>query len=419
MKPIGLKRGYRTPFVKMGKEYGRLNAVDLSVRLINGMLEKRDVPAEQIQHVVWGMVVPEPNIYSIAREAVLGSHLDKRVEAYSVSRACATSLQAAANAASYYNVFPEQSSITLVGGIESFSAARPVLTDQASLLVKTLASRAPISQKLKAFFRTPLSAYWPVPPSAKEYSTGLTMGEHCELMVKEFKIARERQDRFALASHQKATAARPKIAPQLISVVQGVAQDTLIRHDTSMEALKGLPPAFDRSPAGTITAGNASPFTDGAAALYVISPALETTVAPDAFLADFEFVAVDPKTGLLMGPGKAMLRLLQRQNLRWGDLDYIEMHEAFAGQVLCNVDAVNNPSYREKAYGLSYDAGHLDENRINPWGSSIAYGHPFGATGARMLNQAIAYLHDTHTKRAFIGICTAGALAGAALVVRN
>ena len=418
MKPIALKRGFRTPFVKVGREYARLNAVDLSVRLINGMLEKKIVPSDQIQHLIWGMVMPEPNIYSIAREAVLGSHLDRRVEAYSLSRACATSLQAAANAAGYYNAFPEEPSLTLVGGVESFSATRPMLTDQASILLKTLASRAPIGQKLRTFFKTPIAAYWPVPPSAKEYSTGLTMGEHCELMVKEFKITRQRQDQFALASHQKAAAARSKVAPQLISVVPGVAQDTLIRPDTSLEVLAGLPPAFDHSPSGTITAGNASPFTDGAAALYVISPALEKRVAPDAFLADFEFVGVDPKAGLLMGPGKAMLRLLQRQGLRWSDLDCIEMHEAYSCQVLCNVDAVNNPSYREKVYGVSYDAGRLEEARLNPWGSSVAYGHPFGATGARMLNQAIAYLQETHTKRALIGICTAGALAGAALVER-
>ena len=170
---------------------------------------------------------------------------------------------------------------------------------------------------------------------------------------------------------------------------------------------------------GTLTAGNASPFTDGAAALTVISPALESQILPDAALIDFEFVAVEPQEGLLMGPGKAMLRILQRHRLRWGDLDYIEMHEAFAGQILCNLEAVNDPAYRQKAYGVSYDPGPLEAARLNPWGSSIAYGHPFGATGARMLNQAIGYLKETGTKRALLGICTAGALAGAALLDRK
>ena len=418
MKPVGLKRGYRTPFVKMGREYARLNPVDLSIRLIDGMLSKQQVPADRIQHVIWGMVVADPNIYSIAREVVLASKLDNRVEAYSISRACATSLQAAVNAVSYYQAFPEEPSLALVGGVESFSAVRPVVTDQASALLKTLAGRGPVLRKLAAFLKTPLKAYWPVSPGATEYSTGLTMGEHCELMVKAFKISRDRQDRFALASHRQAVQARAKIAAQLVPV-EGVARDTLIREDTSLEALGTLAPAFDRKGTGTLTAGNSSPFTDGAAALYVISPAIEQTVVPDAFLADFEFVGVEPMDGLLMGPGKAMLRILQRQRLRWSDIDYIEMHEAFAGQVLCNVDAVNSPAHREKIYGISYDAGTLEETRLNPWGSSIAYGHPFGATGARMLNQAIAYLQDTRTQRALLGIGTGGGLAGGALVVRK
>ena len=418
MKPVGLKRGFRTPFVKMGKEFARLNPVQLSVQLTDGILDKKIVPQEKIQHVIWGWVVPDPNIYSIGREVVLGSRLDNRVEAYSFSRACATSLQAAANAVSYYNAFPEESSVALVGGVESFSSLRPVLTDPAAAFFKLMASKAPIGKKLSAFFKTPPGKFLPVPPSAKEYSTGLTMGQHCELMVKEFKISRERQDQFALASHKNAAAARSKISAQLIPIA-GTGKDTLIREDTSLEALKTLSTAFDRSPAGTITAGNASPFTDGAAALFCISPAMESQIAPDAHLIDFEFVGVEPKDGLLMGPGKAMLRVLERNRLRWDELDYIEVHEAFAGQVLCNVEAVNNPGYRSGKYGSSYDAGRLDETRLNPWGSSIAYGHPFGATGARMLNQAISYLQETKGRRALLGICTAGGLAGSALVEKR
>ncbi len=418
MKPIGLKLGVRTPFVKMDREFAHLNPVELSRALIDGMLQREPALTAHIQHLIWGMVVPDPNLYSIAREAVLASRLDNRVEAYSVSRACATSLQAAANAAHYYNAFPEERSVTLVGGVESFSSARPVVTERASRLFKTWASKASLAKKLKALLTTPPTAWWPVPPSAKEYSTGLTMGEHCELMVKAFKITRERQDRLALASHQNALKARMDLAGQLIPVA-GVTQDTLIREDTSMAALAALASVFDRGPAGTITAGNASPYTDGAAALYVVSPALEGSVGVDAHLVDTEFVAVEPMAGLLMGPGKAMLRLLERQRLRWNDLDYLEMHEAFAGQILCNVEAVNDPDYRRDAYGVAYDPGRLDETRLNPWGSSIAYGHPFGATGARMLNQAIAYLNKTRTRRALLGICTAGGLAGSALLEKK
>lgn len=418
MTPIGLKRGLRTPFVKMSKEFARLNAVQLSTRLIDAILEKQLVPADKIQHLVWGSVVADPNIYSIGREAVLGSKLDNRVEAYSVTRACATSLQAAANAATYYQTFPGDISIALVGGVESFSTARPVITDEAAAFFQTMVSKASAVQKLGALIKTPFWKLFPAPPSAKEYSTGLTMGQHCEQMVKAFKISRQRQDRLALASHQNAVKAQPFLASQLVPI-DGTARDTLIRKDTSLQALAALAPVFDRSSAGTLTAGNSSPLTDGAAALFCISPSLERVVAAEAYLSDFEFVAVEPKDGLLMGPGKAMLRILQRRKLRWNEIDYVEFHEAFAGQVLCNLEAINSPVYRKNSYGIDYDAGTLEESRINPWGGSVAYGHPFGATGARMLNQAITYLLETKSRRALIGICTAGGLGGAALLERK
>jgi len=273
-----------------------------------------------------------------------------------------------------------------------------------------------VIQKIMRALKIPVTKLLPVPPSAREYSTGLTMGEHCELMVKEFKITRDRQDRFALASHQNASLARALIQDQIIAI-NGLSRDTLVRDNTSMDKLGKLRPAFDRK-AGSITAGNASPFTDGAAGLFVISPALEKEIVPDARLIDYEFVGVDPADGLLMGPGKTMLTLLKRHKLKWSDIDYIDMHEAFAGQVLSNVDAVNNPDYRARKYGVDYDAGVLDEKILNPWGSSIAYGHPFGATGARMLSQAIAYLIHHKKRLGLVSACTAGALAGACLISR-
>ena len=415
MQPIGLKAGYRTPFVKMDGPFRSLNTVGLSQILIDEILSKLDFNSDYIQHVIWGMVVPDPDIYSIAREAVLASNLKKTVEAYSVNRACATSLQSATNGALYYQAFPEEKSVTLVGGVESFSSVRPVLRPPAARYFKDLAKKGSLIQKLGRALQIPVSKLLPVAPSAKEYSTGLTMGQHCELMVKEFKIERKRQDEFALRSHQNAVKARAWVASQIISV-NGFERDQHIRDNTSMEQLSGLRPAFDRSEQGTITAGNASPFTDGAAGLFVISPALEQELKPDAKLIDFEYVGIIIEGGLLMGPAKAMLTLMKRNQLTWKDLDYIEMHEAFAGQVLSNVDAMNNPKYVREQYGMVYDAGHLDETILNPWGSSIAYGHPFGATGARMLSQAIAYLKRNNKRRALVSACTAGGLAGACLL---
>ncbi len=416
-QPIGLKLGYRTPFVKMDGPFQKLNTVDLSTRLVDEMLRKIDFDEKHIGHAVWGMVVPDPNIYSIAREVVLGTDLSNSVEAYSVSRACATSLQATTSAALYYQAFPEERSVTLAGGVESFSAARPILTKQAAKYFKSLALKGSFFEKLSRTLSIPFAKLLPVAPSAKEYSTGLTMGEHCELMVREFKVARARQDAFALRSHQNAARAREFISPLLIPI-EGVNRDTIIRDNTSLEQLSKLKPAFD-SDQGTITAGNASPFTDGASAIYVVGPALEAEVKPDARLIDFEYVGVDPASGLLMGPALAMLRVLKRHQLKWKDLDYLEIHEAFAGQVLSNVDAVNSLDYRKNKYGIEYDPGVLDEATINPWGSSISYGHPFGATGARMLLHAITYLKKYNKKRAMVTACTAGALAGACLVERS
>lgn len=415
--PIGLKQGFRTPFVKVDKEFIKLNAVDLSCHLIDGMLEKIDFPKGLIQHVIWGMVCPDANIYSVAREAVLGSKLDKRIEAYSLSRACATSLQTAANAAAFYHAFPDEKSVTLAGGVESFSNVQPILTKDAANFVKTFGKKGTFLEKLKRINALPLTNLFPIPPSAREYSTGLTMGEHCELMVKEFHISRERQDAFALSSHQNASKAKKHITPQIIPTAS-VTLDSLIREDASLAAMGRLKPAFDKG-MGTITAANASPYTDGAAGLFVISPALETEITPDAYMIDYEFVGVDPNSGLLMGPGKALLKILKRQNLKFEDLGYFDMHEAFAGEVLCNVDALNDPKYRRDKWGIDYDAGPLDEKTLNPWGSSIAYGHPFGATGARMLSQAIAYLNLYAKRYALVAACTAGALAGAILLERR
>jgi len=257
-------------------------------------------------------------------------------------------------------------------------------------------------------------AFFPKPPSASEYSTGLTMGEHCELMVQEFKVGRKEQDELAFRSHERAGKARQHLADQLISL-EGLDKDVFIRDKPNMEKMASLKPVFDKEK-GTLTAANSSPFTDGAAAIFTVSPALEDKVKPDAYLLDYEFVGVHPDLGLLMGPSKALLNLLERNNFTWKDFDYIEIHEAFAGEVLCNILALNDRGYCSRNFNSSYDPGQLDPETINPWGSSIPYGHPFGATGARMLSQAVRYLQVNNGKRGVIAICAAGALAGAAIV---
>lgn len=417
MKKIALKYGKRTPFAKMDGHFQNLSVVDLSYKLVDGILEGLDFEPFFIKHVIWGMVVPDPDIYSIGREAVLASKLPNETEAYSLSRACATSLQCIANGASYYHTRPEEESVTLVGGVESFSTVRPTFSSEGAAAIRRFFGKEPITKKLGSLFKVGPKNLMPRAPSAREYSTGLTMGEHCELMVKEFHVGRSEQDELAFRSHKKAGSAR---APQatLLFPIAGLNKDVLIRDNTTIEKMASLKPVFDKAESGTLTAANSSPYTDGAAGMFVISPALESKIKPDGFLVDFEFVAVHPDLGLLMGPSKAMLILLERNKLTWNDFDYIEIHEAFAGEVVCNIKALNDRGYCIRNFGMSYDPGHLDAQSVNPWGGSIAYGHPFGATGVRMVMQGLKFLEVNQKKRGIIGICAAGALAGAAIFER-
>lgn len=417
MKRIALKYGKRTPFAKMDGHFKDLTVIDLSSKLINGILDGIEFEPFHIQHVIWGMVVPDPDIYSIAREAVLDSKLPNETEAYSLSRACATSLQCIANGASYYNSKPEEESVTLVGGVESFSTVRPTFSRAGASALRKFFGKGPIASKISTLIKAGPKNLMPRAPSAREYSTGLTMGEHCELMVKDFKVTRKEQDELAFNSHKRAASSR---APQasLLFPVEGLSKDALIRDNSTLEKMASLSPVFDKSDKGTLTAANSSPYTDGASGMFVISPALESKIKPDGYLVDFEFVGVHPDLGLLMGPSKAMLNLLERHRLTWKDLDYIEIHEAFAGEVVCNIKALNDRGYCQRNFGTNYDPGHLNVDTINPWGGSIAYGHPFGATGVRMMMQGLKYLEANNKKRGMIGICAAGALAGAAIFER-
>jgi acetyl-CoA acetyltransferase family protein len=417
MNRIALKYGKRTPFAKMDGNFQCLNVVDLSYQLIDGILEGIDFEPFHIKHVIWGMVVPDPDIYSIAREAVLASKLPNETEAYSLSRACATSLQCIANGASYYNTFPDEESVTLVGGVESFSTVRPTFTREGAFALRKFFGKGPITKRLLSLILSGPKNLIPVPPAAREFSTGLTMGEHCELMVKEFKVGRAEQDELAFRSHKRAAQSRGAQSA-LLYPLEGLNKDVLIRDNTTIEKMALLKPVFDKSEKGTITAANSSPYTDGAAGMFVVSPRLEANIKPDGYLVDFEFVAVHPDLGLLMGPSKGMLTLLERNKLTWSDFDYIEIHEAFAGTVLCNVKALNDRGYCTRNFGTNYDPGYIDVELVNPWGSSIAYGHPFGATGVRIVMQGLRYLEVNQKKRGIVGICAAGALAGAAIFER-
>jgi len=368
---VAVIAGARTPFVKSGKAFASLGPLELAKHAVRGLLNRHAVDAARIESIAFGVVVPEPGKPNLAREIVLESGLPAAIEAQTVSSYCITGLRTVTVIADA--IARGRIACGIAGGVEWLSGADP------------------------ATFREP--------------STGLTMGEHMEITCRQWKIPRERQDEVALASHRNAVAARDRLRSEIVPV-EGIEQDTGPRADTSLEKLAALKPAFD--PAGTITAGNASPVSDGASAVLLMSEARsrEEGREPLAFIEGIEYAAIHPDEGLLMAPATTVPRLLRRAGIRLADLDLIEIHEAFAAQVLANVSAWEQ-GWKDQA------TGPVDWSRVNVNGSSVAVGHPWAATGGRILTTLAHELARRGARRGLISICAAGGMAGAMLVTRD
>jgi acetyl-CoA acetyltransferase family protein len=368
---VAIVAGARTPFVKAGQAFATLGPLALAKHAVLGLLDRHEVDPAGIDAMAFGVVVPERGKPNLAREIVLESGLPAGIEAQTVSSYCITGLRTAtiiADAISRGRI-----SAGIAGGVEWLSGADP------------------------ATFREP--------------TTGLSMGEHMELTRAEWNIPRARQDEVALASHRNAVAARERLAQEIVPV-EGVAHDTGPRTDTSMERLAVLKPAFD--PAGTITAGNASPVTDGASAVLLMSErrAEEEGREPLAFIEAMDYAAIHPDEGLLMAPAITVPRLLERAGLELADMALLEIHEAFAAQVLANVAAW-------ECGWKGRPTGPVDWNRVNVNGSSVAVGHPWAATGGRILTTLAYEMARRDARRGLISICAAGGMAGAALLTRG
>ena len=368
---VAIVAGARTPFVKAGKAFASLGPLALAKHAVTGLLARHDVDPKEVEAIAFGTVVPEPGKPNLAREIVLEGGLPAAIEAQTVSSYCITGLRTATIIADA--IGRGRISCGIAGGTEWLSGADP------------------------ATFREP--------------TTGLTMAEHTEITSRQWRIPRERQDEVALASHRNAIAARERLALEIVPVA-GVAHDTGPRSDTSLEKLAALAPAFDV--AGTITAGNASPVTDGASAILLMSEtrAQQEGREPLAFIEAIEYAAIHPNEGLLMAPAIAVPRLLQRTGLRLADIDLLEIHEAFAAQVLANVAA-----WEQGWKGPA--TGPVVWDRVNVNGSSVAVGHPWAATGARILTTLAYEMARRQAQRGLVSICAAGGLAGAFLLSRN
>jgi acetyl-CoA C-acetyltransferase len=406
--------GLRTPFCRVDGPLKGYDAIQLSVPVAQAMATIARPDA-----LVWGTVIPSLRWSNIAREVLLDAKLDATIPAVSTVQACSTSMVGVFEAA---GVLSAHAPLAIVGGVEAMSQVQIGLTQGFSNWLRNVLQARSLGARIDALAGVKFKDLRLDIPSVKNRVTGKSMGEHCEEMAQQWKIARDAQDRIAFESHRRATQAMANgFFNDLILSVDGQSKDQIPRADSSLEKLATLKPAFDRSSKGSITAGNASPLTDGAAAIWVANEAGLNKLpsnAPRAKLLDYEIAGVDIfKEGLLMAPAYAIPRLLARNGLTLNGIDLWEIHEAFAAQVLCNVAAIESEAFvREKA-GVSASMGAFPWERLNPNGGSVAIGHPFGATGARILSQAVKELAALGTgKRAVVSICADGGLGTVALL---
>ncbi len=412
--PVWLASGLRTPFVKVDGPFAHLDTLALSVPVAKAMAQQARGP---IDLAVWGSVGLNLAYANLAREVWLEAGLDPHVPAYTTVMQCSTSMVAAFQAA---GMMGEGRALALVGGVESMSRIQMGLRQPLSVALRRAAQGRSLGARLRALAAIRPRDFKLFVPQIKNRVTGKSMGEHCEEMAKTWDIPREAQDRLALESHQRAMAAQDNgFFKDLVLDLEGVKKDGFPRRETSLEKLASLSPAFDRV-AGTLSAGNSSPLTDGAAGLWVASEEGLKRLPdelPRVRLVDFESGAVDIlQEGLLMAPAKLIPRLLFRHHLGYGDIHLWEIHEAFSAQVLCHLKALEDPAYVQEQAGVAYTFGAFPRERMNPNGGSVALGHPFAATGARILSQAVMELAAMPKgSRAIVSICPDGGLGTVAL----
>jgi len=403
--------GVRTPFAKIDGPLAKLDAIALSVPVVRHMLSL--LGGASPDFCVWGAVVPNLTWSNIAREILMDAGAPATIPAFSTVMACGSSMIGAIEAAGMINGVNR--TLALVGGVESMSRIQLGLGQPLSDWIRKFQQARSLGQKVAHVTELKLGDIRLFIPSVTNRTTGLSMGEHTEVTAKDWNIRRDDQDQLALESHQRATAAWDRgFFDDLVIPVDDLRRDAIPRKDTSLEKLARLPPTFDRtSGKGSLTAGNSSPLTDGAASLWVASAAGLEKLPPDlprAKLIDWEIASVDYRVeGLLMAPAFAIPRMLARNGVAYADIDLWEIHEAFAAQVLFHLKALETPQFLRNKAGVEPNFGTFPRERMNPNGGSVALGHPFGATGARIISQAVKELSAKPAgARAIVSICTDG-----------
>ncbi len=420
-RPVAILGGVRIPFCRNNTAYADVGNLGMSIRTLGALVERYGLQGQVLGEVAMGAVIKHSSDWNLAREATLSSGLSPLTPGLTLQRACGTSLDSVIVVAN--KIALGQIDVGIGGGSDTTSDVPIVYGKRLRARLLEAARGKSFGDKLRAFKGFRFGELKPEFPGVAEPRTGKSMGEHCEMMAKEWHIPRESQDEVALASHKHAAAAYERgFFDDLVASFRGVERDNNLRPDTSLEKLAALKPAFDKiSGNGTLTAGNSTPLTDGAAACLLASDdwAKAHGHEPLAYLRDAEVAAVDfvHGDGLLMAPTIAVPRLLERNGLTLQDFDFYEIHEAFAAQVLCTLRAWESDEYCQAKLGRSA-LGSIDPAKINVVGSSLAVGHPFAATGARIVATAAKLLKEKGQGRALISICTAGGMGVVAIVER-
>lgn len=408
----------RVPFTKSMTFYSHVTRKQLMVAALNGLVEKYGLQGRIIGDTAIGAIMLSAADWNLARECLLDTAVHPHSPAYNVQRACGTGFETTWQIA--MKIHTGVIDIGIAGGVDTNSDLPVEVSEPLRHILLDLHQAKTFGEKLKIISQFKPKYLKPKFANSAEPRTGLTMGDHCELMVKEWKINRRAQDEFALTSHFKGSKAYSNgFYDDLVLPYRGLTRDSILREDTSLEKLAKLKPAFDKKN-GTLTAGNSTLLTDGAASVLLASKngATQLGVKPLAKIIDVEPAAIDfvKGEGLLMAPTIAVAQLLTRNRLTFADFDYFEIHEAFAGQVLCTLTAWESADYSRNVLGLTQPLGTIDANKLNVVGSSLALGHPFAATGARLAGTMAKLLSSGGQKRGLISICTAGGMGLAAIM---
>lgn len=419
---VAIVAGIRTPFARQSTEFAQVPAIDLGKMVVNELLTRTEIDPKLIEQLVFGQVVQMPEAPNIAREIVLGTGMNIHTDAYSVTRACATSFQSAVNVAE--SIMAGTIDIGIAGGADSSSVLPIGVSKKLAASLLALSKTKTLSQKFNVLKSLSVKDLMPVPPAVAEYSTGLSMGQTAEQMAKSHGISRADQDALAHRSHTLAAQAwnEGNVAGEVMTAFpepykKWLDKDNNVRFDSTLEGYAKLRPAFDRQ-YGSVTAANSTPLTDGAAAILLMREgrAKELGLEILGYIRSYAFSAIGVEKDMLMGPSFATPLALERAGIELKDLTLIDMHEAFAAQTLANVKMFASDSFAQQYLGRSKAIGEIDMDKFNVLGGSIAYGHPFAATGARMITQTLRELQRRGGGLALNTACAAGGL-GAAMIL--